>query len=507
VTKRAILALDQGTTSSRAIAFDRSGVPLAVAQRELTQTYPAPGHVTHDPEEIWTTQLETAREAIGRAGIQPGEIAAIGITNQRETTIVWDRSTGRPVAPAIVWQSRITAPFCERLRADGHAPLFRARTGLPIDAYFSGPKIRLILDSSPSLRARAERGELASGTVDSFLLWRLTGGRVHATDVSNASRTLLFDIHALAWDSELCRIVGVPEAMLPEVRPTAGTFGETEAELFGEPIPITALAGDQQAATFGQACLRPGDAKVTYGTGAFLLMNTGTTPIDETGGLLSTVLWQLGVGFPTEYALEGSVFVAGAAIQWLRDGLGLIADAAEVEALAASVDDAGGVVFVPAFVGLGAPHWDPDARGLIVGLTRGTTRAHIARAVLDAIACSVRDVTDAMAHAADATVTELHADGGAAGNDLLMQLQADLCRVPLERPVVAETTAWGAAGLAGLAVGVWGSAEEVGALRRVDRRFEAAMDEADAEATMVRWRRAVERARGWARDEGPQARI
>jgi glycerol kinase len=498
MSRSVLLALDQGTTSSRAIVFDRTGRPLASAQREIRQGYPAPGEVTHDPDEIWATQLDTAREAMDRAGLGAIDVAAIGIANQRETTIVWERDGGRPVGPAIVWQSRVTAPICDRLRSDGHEPLFRDRTGLPIDAYFSGPKIRHILDADPSLRPRAERGELAFGTVDSYLLWRLTGGRVHATDVSNASRTLLFDIHRLAWDEELCRIVGVPPAMLPEVRPSTGPFGEAEANLFGGPIPIAAIVGDQQAATFGQGCLATGDAKVTYGTGAFLLMNAGQRAVASTSGLLTTVLWQVGEVSSTTYALEGSVFVAGAAIQWLRDGLRAVERSEEVEPLAASVPDSGGVVFVPAFVGLGAPHWDPNARGLIVGLTRGTTTAHLARAALEAIACSVRDVTDAMGADAGSAIVELRADGGAASNDLLLQLQADLCGVPVERPVVRETTAWGAAAMAGLAVGMWASADEVATIRAVDRRFEPGWGTARAEAMMGIWRLAVDRSRGWA---------
>ena len=498
MSRSVVLALDQGTTSSRAIVFDRSGRPVASAQLDFPQGFPAPGHVTHEPLDIWSTQLETAQAALARAGLAAADVAAIGVTNQRETTIVWDRSTGRPVAPAIVWQSRVTTPLCERLRGDGHEPLFRARTGLPIDAYFSGPKIRHILDADPSLRPRAERGELAFGTVDSFLLWRLTGGRVHATDLSNASRTLLFDIRRLAWDAELCRIVGVPEAMLPEVRPTACVFGETDPDLFGGSIPIGALAGDQQAAMFGQACLAAGDAKVTYGTGAFLLANTGPTPIGSAHGLLTTILWQLGAGDAATYALEGSVFIAGAAVQWLRDGLGAVSRSDDIEVLAASVPDSDGVVFVPAFVGLGAPYWDPDARGLIVGLTRGTTRAHLARATLDAIACSVRDVIDAMTADSALPISELRVDGGAAANDLLMQLQADLCGVPIERPVVRETTAWGVAALAGLAVGLWGSPDEVAAIRSVDRRFEPTWDGDRSGRMMATWRRAVDRARGWA---------
>jgi glycerol kinase len=386
-----ILALDQGTTSSRAIAFDHAGRPVASAQQSFEQQFPSPGDVRHDPEAIWATQLAVAREVVAAIG-GPERIAAIGITNQRETTIVWDRATGAPIADAIVWQSRVTAPRCEALRARGLEPLFRERTGLPLDAYFSGPKIVEILDSVPGARARAERGELAFGTVDTFLLWRLTGGRVHATDPSNASRTLLFDINRLAWDDELLGHVGVPRALLPEVRPTSGRFGESLPELFGRSIPITALAGDQQTATFGQAAFEPGQAKNTYGTGAFLLLNSGSQPVASQHGLLATVLWQLEDGGLASYAAEGSVFNAGAAVQWLRDGLRAITAAPDVEALAASVDDTGGVYLVPAFTGLGAPHWDPYARGTLIGMTRGTGLAEIGRATLESIAYQVADV-------------------------------------------------------------------------------------------------------------------
>jgi len=457
---RLILALDQGTTSSRAIAFGRDGRPVAAAQEPFEQRFPSPGHVTHDPEAIWSSQLAVAQRVVGEVG-GAARIAAIGITNQRETTIVWDRVTGVPIADAIVWQSRITAPACERLRAAGHEPLFRARTGLPLDAYFSGPKVAHVLDAVPGARARAEAGDLAFGTVDTFLLWRLTGGAVHATDVSNASRTLLFDIHRLAWDEELLELVGVPRRLLPEVRPSSGRYGETSSELFGSPIAIAALAGDQQAATFGQACFRPGQAKNTYGTGAFLLLNTGTEARESANGLLSTVGWQLVPGGPVTYALEGSVFSAGSAVQWLRDGLKAIAAAPDVEALAASVDDTGGVYLVPAFTGLGAPYWDPNARGTIVGLTRGTGLAELARATLESIAFQVADVLEAMAADSGERLRALRVDGGAAANDLLLQLQADLLGAPVERPVVAETTALGAAYLAGLAVGYWTDLDDI----------------------------------------------
>jgi glycerol kinase len=496
-----ILALDQGTTSSRAICFRRDGRPVATAQKAFAQQFPSPGHVTHDPEGIWSSQLAVARDVVGAVG-GAERIAAIGITNQRETTIVWDRLTGEPIADAIVWQSRITAPACEALRAAGHEALFRSRTGLPLDAYFSGPKIAHILDSVPGARARAERGELAFGTVDSFLLWRLTGGSaaagaVHATDVSNASRTLLFDIHRLDWDDELLALVGVPRAVLPDVRPTSGDFGATDAEILGRSIPITAMAGDQQAATFGQACFDPGSAKNTYGTGAFLLRNTGPDAPASEHGLLTTVGWQLAPGGPATYALEGSVFSAGSAVQWLRDGLGIIGSAAEVEGLAASVEDAGGVSLVPAFTGLGAPWWDPDARGTITGITRGTNRAHLARATLESICFQVADVLDAMAMDAGGSLDVLRVDGGAAANDLLLQLQADLLGVPVERPVVGETTALGAAYLAGLAIGYWEGVDDVAARWALDRRFEPSMSSDRRQSMLHGWHRAVERARGW----------
>ena len=517
---RLILALDQGTTSSRAIAFDRQGRPVASAQQPFEQRFPAPGHVAHDPEAIWGSQLAVAREVVEQVG-GAGRIAAIGITNQRETTIVWDRATGEPIGDAIVWQSRITAAACERLRLLGHERLFRERTGLPLDAYFSGPKIAHLLDAVPGARSRAERGELAFGTVDTFLLWRLTGGAagrgatagpngrggpgaraaaqtpVHATDVSNASRTLLFDIHRLDWGDELLDIVGVPRAVLPDVRPTSGVFGETAPELFGAPIPIAALAGDQQAATFGQACFEPGQAKNTYGTGAFLLLNTGSAPRESANGLLSTVGWQLAPGGPATYALEGSVFSAGSAVQWLRDGLRAIAAAPDIEGLAASVADTGGVYLVPAFTGLGAPYWDPNARGMIVGLTRGTGLAELARATLESIALQVADVLEAMAADSGEPVRALRVDGGAAANDLLLQLQADLLGIPVERPVVAETTALGAAYLAGLAVGHWDGLDDLAANWALDRRFEPSMSEDRRRSMLHGWHRAVERSRGW----------
>ncbi len=497
---RLVLALDQGTTSSRAIAFGRDGRPMASAQRPFEQRYPSPGHVTHDPEAIWESQLAVAREVIDAVG-GPASIAAIGIANQRETTIVWDRETGKPVADAIVWQSRITAPACDGLRGRGLAPLFRTRTGLPLDAYFSGPKIAHILDATPGLRARGERGELAFGTVDSFLAWRLTGGRQHVTDVSNASRTLLFDLHRLAWDQELLDLVGVPAAMLPRVVPTSGVMGETDPTMFGRSIPIAALVGDQQAAAFGQACFDVGQTKTTYGTGAFLLLNTGPDPIESRHRLITTILWQLSPGGPVTYGLEGSVFVAGAAVQWLRDGLHAIRESAEVEGLAASVKDSGGVVVVPAFTGLGAPYWDPDARGAILGITRGTELGHIARATLDSIVQQVADVVEAMAADTDRMPATMRVDGGAAINDALLQDQADLLGIAVERPVVVETTALGAACLAGLAIGFWKTEDDLRSNWALDRRFEPMMDGAERAKRRRRWGKAIDHVRGWASDD------
>jgi glycerol kinase len=494
-----VLALDQGTTSSRAIVFDESGAEVAVAQMEFRQIFPRPGWVEHDPLEIWDSQLAVARQALQRAGLAARDLAAVGITNQRETVVVWDRVTGLPVTNAIVWQDRRTAEACDRLKRDGHEPLFRDKTGLVLDPYFSGTKLAWILDHVPGARAGVDR--LAFGTVDSWLLWKLTGGALHATDVTNASRTLLWDLHREDWDDELLRILDVPREILPAVRSSSEVYGETLADLLGAPVPIAGVAGDQQAALFGQACLRPGMVKNTYGTGCFLLMNTGDRPVRSRNELLTTPAWRIGgrTGHPlrTDYALEGSVFVAGAVVQWLRDGLGLIRSAGEIEALAASVPDSGGVVLVPAFTGLGAPHWDPYARGALVGITRGTTAAHLARAALEAIAFQVADVLDAMAADSGVPVAELRADGGAAVNDLLMQLQADLAGVPVVRPRVRETTALGAAYLAGLATGVWKDTGEIAARWQVERVFEPAMDRGRAAARRARWSRAVERAKGW----------
>ncbi len=491
-----ILALDQGTTSSRAIVFRKDGQLVSSAQREFPQIYPAPGHVEHDPEAIWSSQIATAREALARAGLSATQICAIGVTNQRETTIVWDRETGKPVANAIVWQSRITARICEELKADGLEEMFRSRTGLVLDPYFSGTKLKFLLDSVPGLRARAERGDVLFGTVDSFLIWRLTGGKRHVTDVSNAARTLLFNIHTMEWDDTLLEILGVPRAMLPEVRSNSEWFGETEASLLGAAVPITGAAGDQQAALFGQACFEPGSAKNTYGTGCFLLLNTGPKAVPSKHGLLTTVAWRL--NGETTYCLEGAVFVAGAAVQWVRDGLKAIQSSAEVERLAATVDDAGGVYLVPAFVGLGAPYWDPYARGLIIGLTRDTIIGHIARATVDSMAYQTRDVLDLMQQEAGLTLSSLKVDGGAAANNAMLQFQADLLGVPVRRPIVAETTALGAAYLAGLAVGYWNDPGDVTRNWAVDRTFTPVMGDEQRTRLYRGWKKAVSRALDWA---------
>ncbi|MBE3589304.1 MAG: glycerol kinase GlpK [Firmicutes bacterium] len=494
-----VLALDQGTTSSRAIVFDRAGSVVAVGQKEFRQIYPKPGWVEHDAAEIWETQLAVAKEAIAKAGISARDIAAVGITNQRETTVVWDRKTGKPVHNAIVWQDRRTAGICDDLKAHGWTEPVRAKTGLVIDAYFSGTKIRWILDNVEGARAKAERGELAFGTVDTWLIWNLTGGRVHATDYSNASRTMIYNIHTLKWDEELLAELRIPAAVLPEVRPSSGVFGETDPALFGAAIPIAGDAGDQQAALFGQACFNPGDSKNTYGTGCFMLMNTGRTPVTSRSGLLTTIAW--GIDGRVEYALEGSIFITGAAVQWLRDELRIIDSAADTEALARSVEDTGGVYVVPAFTGLGAPYWDAYARGIIVGITRGTNRAHIARATLESIAYQTRDVLDAMNADADVQTRKLRVDGGAVRNDFLMQFQADILGVPVHRPKVNETTALGAAYLAGLATGVWQSQDQVAENWQMDREFTPSM-EGGRRAKLYRgWQRAVERAQRWAEPE------
>jgi glycerol kinase len=492
---RYVLALDQGTTSSRAIVFGREGTVVASAQLEFPQIFPGPGHVEHDPEDIWSSQLQVARDAMVRAKIGAADLVAIGITNQRETTILWDRRTGKAVANAIVWQSRISAGICDALKAAGHEELFRSRTGLVVDAYFSGTKIKHLLDTVPGLRARAEAGEVLFGTVDSFLIWRLTGGRVHVTDVSNASRTLVFNIHTLDWDDELLKILGIPRRMVPAVHASSEVYGHCEEALLGGRIPIAAAAGDQQAATFGQACFETGSAKNTYGTGCFMLLNTGKEPVPSRNGLLTTVGWK--IGNDVTYCLEGSVFVAGAVVQWLRDGLGIIASSSEVERLAATVPDSDGVYLVPAFVGLGAPYWDPYARGAILGLTRNTKAAHVGRAAVESMAYQTRDVLDAMQRDASLALAHLKVDGGAAANNALLQFQADLLGVPVRRPVVAETTALGAAYLAGLAVGYWKDAADVGRNWALDREFTPAMSPAERDQRYHRWQKAVERSRDW----------
>jgi glycerol kinase len=497
---RYILALDQGTTSSRAIVFDRHGHLVASAQQEFEQILPAPGHVEHDPEAIWSSQLAVARQALAGARADAADIAALGVANQRETTVVWERDSGRPVANAIVWQSRITADRCERLKAEGFSDRFRAKTGLVIDAYFSGTKIAHLLETVDGLRSRAERGEVLFGTVDSFLIWRLTGGKRHVTDYSNASRTLLFNIHTLDWDDELLAVLGVPRAMLPEVRPSSEIYGQTAAELLGAAVPIASAAGDQQAATFGQACFEPGAAKNTYGTGCFMLMNTGERPIESNNRLLTTIGW--GLDGKIIYCLEGAVFVAGAAVQWLRDGLGLIRNSADVERLAATVPDAGGVYLVPAFVGLGAPYWDAYARGTIVGITRGTTAGHLARAALDAMAYQTRDLADCMQRDSGLPLGELKVDGGACVNNALMQFQADMLGVKVRRPKVSETTALGAAYLAGLAVGYWQDTGDVSRNWLLDREFEPAMAAGQREENYRRWQQAVSRSLAWEEQGG-----
>ncbi len=493
-----LLALDQGTSSSRAIVFDESGTALALAQQEFHQSYPQPGWVEHNAGEIWRTQLDCARRALASAGHSARDVAAIGIANQRETTVLWDRRNGQPLAPAIVWQDRRTVPACEALRAAGHAGLIRVRSGLELDAYFSATKLAWLLDHIPDARRRAEAGELAFGTIDTWLVWQLTGGRRHVTDPSNASRTMLFDIHRQCWDDALLALFDIPRALLPEVVPTSAVIGETDPALFGAAIPIGGLAGDQQAATFGQACHTSGSAKNTYGTGCFLILNTGTEPVTSTNRLLTTLGWQLGGNAPATYMLEGSVFIGGAVVRWLRDGLGIIQKTDDVEALAASVPDTNGAVLVPAFAGLGAPYWDGTARGALVGLTAGVTRAHLARAALDAIALQTVDLVDAMNRDGAGPLAELRADGGAARNNLLQQTQANLLGVPVIRPRQIETTALGAAYFAGLAVGVWQSPAELAAHWQAERVFEPARSDDWRHTRLAEWHRAVERSRDWA---------
>jgi len=494
---KCILALDQGTTSSRSILFDQSGAVIASAQKEFRQMFPQPGWVEHDPNEIWTTQLDTALEALASAKLKPSDVAAIGITNQRETTLVWDRRTGQPLSNAIVWQDRRTAPFCDELKRESHEPGIQKKTGLVVDAYFSGSKLRWILRNVPAAQEAAAVGNLAFGTVDSWLIWKLTGGRRHVTDPSNASRTMLFNIHTGAWDDSLLGLFGVPGTAMPALCPSSGVCGEAVGELAG--VPIAGIAGDQQAALFGQVCTRPGMVKNTYGTGCFMLMHTGATAVESKNKMLTTVAWRLGER--TEYALEGSVFIAGAAVQWLRDGLGIIKSSSDVQALAATVPDNGGVCLVPAFAGLGAPHWDPYARGAIVGLTRGTTAGHIARATLESMAFQSADLVAAMESDSATPLKELRVDGGACVNDLLMQFQSDVLGVPVVRPKVAETTALGAAYLAGLAVGFWKNLDEIAAQWAVDKRFEPKMSAGERMNLRTTWAKAVERAKAWVEKE------
>ena len=484
-----ILSLDQGTTSSRAIVFDRSGSIRAKAQKEFTQIFPQSGWVEHDAKEIWASQIGVANEALATLGIRARDIAAIGITNQRETTIVWDRETGEPIHNAIVWQDRRTAELCDRLKADGHEALFQSKAGLVIDAYFSGTKIKWLLDNVPGARERASRGQLAFGTVDSWLVWKLTNGQLHITDASNACRTMIFNIHTGDWDDELLQILDIPRSLLPEVRSSSEVYGKTAEGLLGAQVPIAGIAGDQQAATFGQAALKPGMVKNTYGTGCFMLLNTGEKPRASEHKLLTTVAWKM--GDRTTYAIEGGIFIAGAVVQWLRDGLGIIKSSEEVEALAQQVPDTDGVYLVPAFVGLGAPYWDSYARGTITGLSRGSSAAHIARAALESMAYQTADVLDAMRQDSAIEIVELRVDGGASRNDLLMQFQADILGIPVVRPKVTETTALGAAYLAGLAVGYWQNQQELVELWQVDRRFEPAISEEKRQKLRNGWQRAV----------------
>jgi glycerol kinase len=492
-----ILSIDQGTTSSRAIIFDRNGIPKTVAQKEFTQIYPKPGWVEHDPEEIWTTQSEVALEAIDGAGLESRNIAAIGITNQRETTIVWDRSTGKPLYNAIVWQDRRTAGFCDQLKQEGHSRIIREKTGLIIDAYFSATKIRWILDNVEGAQAKAEAGQLAFGTVDSWLIWKLTNGALHVTDVTNASRTMIFNINTLRWDEELLEVFRIPASMLPEVKSSSEVYGETTG-LFSTNIPIAGIAGDQQAALFGQMCIEPGMVKNTYGTGCFMVMNIGNKPIESKSQLLTTVAWKIGKDI--QYALEGSIFIAGAVVQWLRDGMGIIKESADIEKLAGSVKDSAGVYFVPAFAGLGAPYWDQHARGTMVGLTRGTTAAHIARASLDSIAYQTLEVLGAMQKDSGIDIRELRVDGGATVNNDLMQFQSDLLQADVIRPETTETTALGAAYLAGLAVKYWVDIDEIKKQWKMDRRFSPQLEAGETEALVKGWHRAVKATRAWAAD-------
>ena len=495
--KEFILALDQGTTSSRAIVFDHNGLPVAVAQKEFTQYYPKPGWVEHDPEEIWSTQAGVAAEAITKAGLESSDIAAIGITNQRETTVVWNRKTGKPVYNAIVWQDRRTAEFCDQLKNEGQSRKILEKTGLIIDAYFSATKVRWILDNVKGARKLAGDGDLAFGTIDSWLLWKLTRGQLHVTDVSNASRTMLFNIHSLMWDEELLRIFNVPLSMLPEVRSSSEVYGNTVGQ-FANSIPLAGIAGDQQAALFGQMCIEPGMVKNTYGTGCFMMMNIGNKPTESKSKLLTTVAWR--IGNETQYALEGSIFIAGAVVQWLRDGLGIIRKSTDVEKLASKVKDSEGVYFVPAFAGLGAPHWNQHARGTLVGITRGSTSAHIARAALDSIAYQTLEVLLAMQKDSGIDIRELRVDGGATVNNLLMQFQADLLQAKVVRPKITETTALGAAYLAGLAVNYWSDIREVKQQWQMDRTFSPQIKSEATHSLIKGWHRAVNASKAWADD-------
>ncbi|MBU08925.1 MAG: glycerol kinase [Gemmatimonadetes bacterium] len=504
---KTVLALDQGTTSSRAILFDESGSIVGMAQRELAQHYPKPGWVEHNALEIWQMQADLVDQALNTCDLGSDvEIVAAGITNQRETTLIWDRATGEPIHPAIVWQDRRTAAHCEQLRADGHDVLIQQRTGLELDAYFSGTKVCWLLDHVEGARARAKRGELAFGTIDSWLAWKLTDGDQHITDVSNASRTLIFNIHSLCWDADLLDLLQIPPSLLPEVKPSAELYGDIRSIPPLKGVPLAGIAGDQQAATFGQACVRPGMAKCTYGTGCFMLLNTGSEPRASRNGLLTTVAWQLGRGDGEQcsphYALEGSVFVGGAVVQWLRDGLGIINSSGDVESLADSVEDNGGVYLVPALAGLGAPHWDPHARGTILGISGGSTSGHIARAALEGIAFQVADLAEAMEDDAGSPLTELRVDGGASANGLLMQFQADLLQTPVVQPTVLETTALGAAYLAGLASGFWTSVDEQSRHWQVARTYEPVMSASQAGDLRERWSQAVKRSLQWASPDG-----
>jgi glycerol kinase len=494
-----ILSLDQGTTSSRAIIFDNQGAIVAVAQKEFRQIYPQPGWVEHDPMEIWSTQASVAAEAIIKAGIDGGSIAAIGITNQRETTIVWDRETGKPVYNAIVWQDRRTSSTCDELRQKGFGPAVQEKTGLVIDAYFSGTKIKWVLDNVPGAREKADKGQLVFGTVDSWLIWNFSKGKLHVTDVTNASRTMLYNIHSLQWDTELLQMLGIPASMLPEVKSSSEIYGHTEATLTPFRIPVAGIAGDQQAALFGQMCISPGMVKNTYGTGCFMVLNTGNKAIPSRNNLLTTIAWQ--INGETTYALEGGIFIGGAVVQWLRDGLGIIRHSADVEKLATSVDSSDGVYLVPAFAGLGAPYWNQYARGTMVGMTRGTTAAHIARAALDSIALQTMDVLQAMQADAGMQIQELRVDGGATANNHLMQFQSDILNTKVVRPQITETTALGAAYLAGLAVGFWDSIDTIASQWQVDKTFSPSMDSGQRTQLTKGWKRAIRAAQAWTDNE------